>query len=246
MLIGHDKIPVIVKRLANYAKVNATDAAMAQVTASVLVPLALRDGRLDVWLTRRQASLSSHSSEVALPGGKREGKETPTQTALRESEEEIGLAPSSVQILGHLRPLRSLKGHLVLPLVGLVVTPDFVPTVNPDEVESAFVCPLETFLSAVGHNRKDVEYGGRRVSVHYFKETAIGHKHDQENCTASATYNIWGLTALFMMEAAEVCLGRQPGFEKLGHGCVDPWSASRSHTGQNPVSDKRPWSHYPV
>jgi 8-oxo-dGTP pyrophosphatase MutT (NUDIX family) len=115
--------------------------------ASVLVPLFAQhpDGRAAVWLVRRSEGLRTHSGQVALPGGKRDDSDaTPLATALREAEEEIGLDPLSVDVLGALDDHVSGTGFVISPYVGWISTP-FEPKPLPGEVARAFAVPLSVF-----------------------------------------------------------------------------------------------------
>ncbi|KAG5023422.1 hypothetical protein JHK85_019764 [Glycine max] len=110
------------------------------------------DGDLRVILTKRSSKLSTHSGEVALPGGKaKEGDKDDGDTAKREAKEEIGLDPELVNVVTYLNHscLRSLNWHLlrVVPVIGILHDKKaFKPVLNPAEVEAVFDAPLEMFL----------------------------------------------------------------------------------------------------
>lgn len=113
--------------------------------ASVLVPVTEYPHRPELILTRRALTMNSHAGEVAFPGGKRDpGDPDLLATALRESEEEVGLPPAQVQVLGQLAQLRSRAGIKVTPWVGLV-PPDVPLAPNPSELDSIFRVPLAFF-----------------------------------------------------------------------------------------------------
>src|SRR5438309_595177 len=87
--------------------------------ASVLLPLVDRAGEAHIWLTRRPETMNRHRGQVALPGGKRDASDASAlDTALRETEEEIGFARSHVEILGGLDDLVTTTGYLISPFVG--------------------------------------------------------------------------------------------------------------------------------
>lgn len=112
------------------------------IRAAVLCALFEEDGCLHVLLTRRAASLRSHTSEVSFPGGRLEFGETPQQAALREAFEEVGLDPAEVEILGNLSPFSTRKLEVaILPFVGWLTTPPALLP-NPDEVEQVLRVPL--------------------------------------------------------------------------------------------------------
>ncbi|XP_054806270.1 nudix hydrolase 15, mitochondrial-like [Prosopis cineraria] len=109
------------------------------------------DRNLQVFLTLRTSSLSTHSSEVALLGGKREeGDANDVEMVLREAKEEIGLNPSLVIVITSLEPRRfmTLKyGMTITPVIGILSNKDaFTPMLNPNEVEELFDVPLDMFL----------------------------------------------------------------------------------------------------
>ncbi|KAJ1262126.1 hypothetical protein BS78_09G083600 [Paspalum vaginatum] len=101
-----------------------------------------------VLLTKRASSLSSHSGEVSLPGGKvDEGDADVKATALREAKEETGLDPALVSVVTVLEPFLSKNGLNVVPVIGMVTDKAlFKPVLNKAEVEDIFDAPLEMFL----------------------------------------------------------------------------------------------------
>ena len=134
----------------------------APVHASVLVPLVMRDGGLTVLLTERAKHLSSHSGQVAFPGGKVDpGDADAVETALREAEEEIGLERRFVQVLGTLPIYTTGSGFLVTPVVALIDTAHSA-TANPHEVADVFEVPLEFLMDPANHRRHALEWAGAR------------------------------------------------------------------------------------
>ena len=106
------------------------------------MPLVERGGGVNLILTRRAALLKHHPGQVAFPGGKQEpGDATPLAAALREAEEEIGLHPGEVEVLGGLDPHETVTSFAVRPFVGLV-DPGFRAVPDPGEVEEVFEVPL--------------------------------------------------------------------------------------------------------
>ncbi|WP_353981403.1 CoA pyrophosphatase [Salinicola endophyticus] len=119
------------------------DAAFPQ--AAVLLPLVARR-EPTLLFTQRTDHLSSHAGQVAFPGGKREPEDRDLlATALRESQEEIALAPANVEIVGRLGDLLSLHGLRVTPYVG-IIPPDLTLTPEPGEIAAIFEVPLAHFL----------------------------------------------------------------------------------------------------
>jgi 8-oxo-dGTP pyrophosphatase MutT (NUDIX family) len=145
------------------------------VHASVLVPLVQRDGGLTVLLTERTTHLSSHSGQVAFPGGKADPEDTDAiDTALREAEEEIGLERRFVQVLGTLPIYTTGSAFLVTPVVALVDAAHSV-TANPHEVADVFEVPLSFLMDPANHRRHAVEWAGSRrewLSMPYIDATA--------------------------------------------------------------------------
>lgn len=131
--------------------------------ASVLVPLVERGGGLDLILTRRAVRLKHHPGQVAFPGGKQEASDpTPLAAALREAQEEIGLAPHDVRVLGYFDTHETITDFRVTPFVGLV-SPGFRPVPDRSEVDEVFEVPLAFVLDPANlqlHGRR--WKGGRR------------------------------------------------------------------------------------
>ena len=129
------------------------------VHAAVLVALVLRD-QTTVILTERTAHLSSHSGQIAFPGGKVDpGDVDATAAALREAHEEIGLDACYVQVLGTLPTYTTGSAYIVTPVVALV-HPGFTLTPNPDEVADVFEVPLAFLMDPANHRRHRVEWAG--------------------------------------------------------------------------------------
>ena len=166
--------------------------------ASVLVPLSRGpDGRVQVLLCTRAASLSTHAGEVCLPGGKNDPNEGDVEAATREASEEVGLRRTDARVLASLPPFLS-KGHVSVRPVVAVVPDTFTPRPNPDEVDQCFHVPLETFLSTDGYSFADWEFTrGKRIRVHRFQRG--GH-------------DVWGLTAVMLVRVAEIVYGRRANF----------------------------------
>jgi 8-oxo-dGTP pyrophosphatase MutT (NUDIX family) len=121
--------------------------ALSTTAAAVLVPLFERDGQVHVWLMRRPTSMRSHAGQVAFPGGKLDAADASLRaTALRETQEELGIRSERVDVLGALDDTRTITGFTISPWVGWLASDiDVVP--NPNEVERAFAVPLRVFLA---------------------------------------------------------------------------------------------------
>jgi 8-oxo-dGTP pyrophosphatase MutT (NUDIX family) len=152
--------------------------------AAVLVPVVRREDGLTVLFTRRTAHLHDHAGQISFPGGRVEpGDRSAAETALRESGEEIGLEPASVEILGELHQYVTVTGYRVSPVVGLVTPP---LDLRPDDFEVAevFEVPLSFLLDPSNHQRNRVVNEGRERL--YF---AVPY----------GQYYIWGATAGMLM-----------------------------------------------
>jgi 8-oxo-dGTP pyrophosphatase MutT (NUDIX family) len=129
--------------------------------ASVLVPIVLREQPM-VLLTQRTAHLSTHSGQVAFPGGRADAEDVSTaDTALREAEEEVGLERRFVEVLGVLPTYVTGSSFIITPVVALV-QPDCVLHPNPYEVADVFEVPLAFLLNPAHHQRHMFEWEGVR------------------------------------------------------------------------------------
>lgn len=129
--------------------------------AAVLVPIVCRAEGMTVLLTQRTEHLDDHAGQISFPGGRSEPEDSgPEATALRETEEEIGLPRARVEILGLLPEYHTVTGFCVTPVVGLVEPPF---SLMPDEFEVAevFEVPLAFLLDPANHQRHNYEYEGR-------------------------------------------------------------------------------------
>jgi 8-oxo-dGTP pyrophosphatase MutT (NUDIX family) len=171
--------------------------------AAVLVPLYDQDGEAVVVLTRRTWWLPSHQGEVSFPGGRVERGETPTDGALREAKEEIGLDPTAVEVIGELDHLATVSSEsFIVPLVGALAAgrPDCVP--SPVEVEAVLHVPLSELLDPAIYREEIWAWGGQAERSIYFFEL-VGD-------------TLWGATAAMLRQLLGIITGTL-GRGDLGH-----------------------------
>ncbi|QWE08201.1 CoA pyrophosphatase [Polynucleobacter ibericus] len=132
--------------------------------AAVLIPLILKEDGLSVLLTQRTNHLHDHAGQISFPGGRMDTEDqSPVDTALRESKEEIGLESGRVEIIGHLPQYLTVSGYSVTPVVGLVqAQAEYV--LDAFEVADVFEVPLSFLLDPANHQVRvwQSEQGGRR------------------------------------------------------------------------------------
>lgn len=162
--------------------------------AAVLVPLVDRGAAgTTVLLTRRSDLLPDHAGQVSFPGGRIEARDRDAvAAALRETEEEIGLARRHVEIVGRLDSYLTVTGFHIEPVVGLV-TPPFDLRPDGREVAAIFELPLDFILDPANHALASREYQGRMRRFHAMRW---------------GDHVIWGATAHMLVNLAQ-CLGEE-------------------------------------
>ena len=162
--------------------------------ASVLLPIVMRS-EPTVLFTQRTERLADHGGQVSFPGGGREPTDAdPIDTALRETEEEVGLARSYIEVVGYLRGYLTISGYAVTPVVALV-KPGFALTPDPLEVAEIFEVPLSFLLEPRNRQLQMRELGGERVGFYFY---------DYQQ------HNIWGATAAMLVNFLEQLTAEQP------------------------------------
>ena len=160
--------------------------------ASVLVALVPRDDGLHVLLTRRTEHLRDHAGQVSFPGGRAEAEDADAvDTALREAEEEVGLARERVEIIGKLPIYTTVTNFVVTPVVALLLPP-FTLKLDAVEVAEAFEVPLAFLMTPAHHQRHQLELDGRSrqfISMPWDGRGADG---------VQRRYFIWGATAAML------------------------------------------------
>ncbi len=136
---------------------------LAELTpAAVLVPLVERPEGFSVLLTQRTSHLKDHAGQISFPGGRAEPEDPhPVATALRETEEEIGLGAENIELVGCLDNYETGTGYIVIPVVGFV-QPTFSLTLDAFEVAEAFEVPLTFMLAPENRQTMERDVGERR------------------------------------------------------------------------------------
>ena len=161
--------------------------------AAVLVPLVLRESGPQVLLTKRTAHLRDHAGQISFPGGRVEPDDADAvATALRETEEEIGLARSHIEVIGRLPVYTTVTAFHVTPVVALV-EPGFELALDDFEVAEAFEVPLQFLMNPAHHRRHHFSMGGveRQFLSMPWRRQAAGAAAEDE-------YFIWGATAAML------------------------------------------------
>lgn len=156
--------------------------------AAVLVPLYQRGNRDFLLFTERTAHLEHHAGEISFPGGGRDFDDPDlAATALRETEEELGIKRSSIEVLGRLDDFYSIHGYHVVPFVGIIPAPDNLQH-DPFEIAGTFEAPLDHFRDSRVHKVKGWQHQGRIHAVDFYQ---------------FEEHVIWGLTAAILRQLVE-------------------------------------------
>ena len=141
-----------------------------------------------VWLTKRASHLKHHPGQIAFAGGKVDPCDTgPVAAALREAQEEIGLDPASVEVLGQAEPHQTVTGFAVTPVYGLIRGP-FRPLPEAGEVDEAFAVPLSHLGNPANYRIEGRIWRGQK-RLYY----TVPH----------GPYYIWGATARILRAMAD-------------------------------------------
>jgi 8-oxo-dGTP pyrophosphatase MutT (NUDIX family) len=159
--------------------------------ASVLLALLDRPSGPTVLFTERAAHLKDHAGQVSLPGGRIAAGESAAEAALREADEEVGLKPTAVDVIGSLDEFLTGTGFAVMPVVGVVVDREFIAKPDPREVAGVFEVPLGLVLDRSAMNVGYFERHGSRLLTY---ELLYGGRR------------IWGATAAVLRNFQDVIL----------------------------------------
>jgi len=160
--------------------------------AAVLLPLYQRDTRDYLLFTERTAHLEHHAGEISFPGGGQDvGDANLSATALRETEEELGITRAHIKVLGRLDDFYSIHGYHVVPFVGTIPVPDNLQ-IDPFEIAGTFEAPLDYFRDPFVHRVEDWQHRGRTHPVDFYQ---------------FEQHVIWGLTAAILRQFLEETAG---------------------------------------
>ena len=164
------------------------------MAAAVLIPIIYREESLSVLLTERAPDLKHHAGQISFPGGRMDPQDRDIRaTALRETQEEVGIDPADVEIVGYLEPNPTVTGYAVTPVVALVELRQEL-VIDPVEVKSAFEVPLPFLLDEQNQELSEREFAGVTVP---FAEFNYGR------------YRICGATAGMLIELRKVLIENQ-------------------------------------
>ena len=160
--------------------------------AAVLLPLFQRENRDYLLFTRRTGHLKHHAGEISFPGGGHDVVDADLSlTALRETEEELGIVHTQVKMLGRLDDFYSIHGYHVIPFVGIIPKPDNLQ-LDPFEIAGTFEAPLDHFRDPSVHRVEDWQHRGRTHMVDFYE---------------FEEHVIWGLTAAILRQFLEETVG---------------------------------------
>ena len=161
-------------------------------SAAVLMPLVRRPQGPTVLLTQRTAHLRAHAGQISFPGGRLEPEdESPAAAALREAQEEVGLQPAQVEVIGQMPPYRTVTAFMVTPVVAWV-EPDDEWRADPHEVQDIFEVPLAFLMNPAHHRRHRVvvqEATRQFLSMPWRGRSLTGVERE---------FFIWGATAAML------------------------------------------------
>jgi 8-oxo-dGTP pyrophosphatase MutT (NUDIX family) len=160
--------------------------------AAVLVPLVMRAHGLCVLLTRRADHLHDHPGQISFPGGRvDDGDADIVATALRETEEEVGVARRYIEVIGQLPDYVTVTQYRVTPVIALV-DPNYTLALDAFEVAEAFEVPLAFLMNPAHHQRHEFEFAGARRQFLSMPWHGVGSAGEERR------FFIWGATAAML------------------------------------------------
>ena len=146
--------------------------------ACVLIPLIRSDAGWSILFTKRSENLAAHSGQISFPGGAVEPGETLDAAAIREAEEEVGIPPRHVELIGRLDDVITHSGFLVAPFVGVIHEP-FDLVIQEAEVVEVFQVPIEALLDPANPEVRYVPFQNKKYPAYFYHH---------------GPHEIWGLT----------------------------------------------------
>jgi 8-oxo-dGTP pyrophosphatase MutT (NUDIX family) len=157
--------------------------------SAVLVPLFARGGATYVVFTQRPPSLRTHGGQISFPGGAREeGDATPLHTALRETHEELGIPPKSVEVLGLLDEIPTITQFRIAPFVGAIPA-DFPYVPSTEEIEEIIEVPIPHLLNPSIQRQERRTVFGREHEIYFYEY---------------GRHVIWGATARILRDLLQI------------------------------------------
>ncbi|MFC6787729.1 NUDIX hydrolase [Halobaculum halobium] len=174
------------ERVRRHTPVEVTD---AERRAAVLAPVVERGGAPHILFTKRADHLGSHPGQMSFPGGGVEAQDADlTATALREANEEIGLRPEEVAVVGRIDDIRTVSEYAVTPFVGTAPDRTYVP--SDDEVAEIAILPVSELTARENYEseRRDHPHYGE-IRLHFFHVDG---------------YTVWGATGRMLVQLLEL------------------------------------------
>ena len=156
--------------------------------ASVLIPVLTFKKDLEILLTKRSINLKNHPGQIAFPGGKKEKFDSsPIETALRETEEEVGLSPHLVEIIASLPKHKTATGFIIKPYIGAISLP-FEETLRCGEVDEIFTIPFNHILNEENFSIQTRKWNGSQRKYYVIPY---------------GPYYVWGATARILLNLSK-------------------------------------------
>ena len=156
--------------------------------ASVLIPVLTFKKSLEILLTKRSINLKTHPGQIAFPGGKKEKFDSsPIETALRETEEEVGLSQHLVEVIASLPTHKTATGFIIKPYIGIISQP-FEETLRYGEVDEIFTVPFDHILNKENFSIQTRKWNGSQRQYY-----AVPY----------GPYYVWGATARILLNLSQ-------------------------------------------